>query len=573
MKKWMKGIAIFLLIICFSAAEPVMALAEESGSENVEDSQEDPKENPIEDPQEDSKEDPKEDPQEDPKEDPKESTIGVSYSAHVQNIGWMSDVTDGMTAGTTGRSLRLEALKLSLTGVDPSELGISYRSHVENVGWQNEVTDGAITGTTGESKQMEAIAVQLTGSLASQYHVYYRVHVQNVGWMDWAVDGEESGSSGLKIGIEAIEIKILKDGDASAPDTGSGITFINSADFHVNYSTMTNGAFTGFVSDGATGGTTGQNLPIAGFESYVDTPAHIAVQGGIQYSTHVANIGWTNYRSDGDMSYYTGANQRIEAFKIQLTGNIAGFFDVYYRVHVQNIGWLGWTMNGGLAGSEGYGYQAEAIEMQLVPKCSAIHPTLGTAYKKKLTTKLLGEFSTVSQNTANGTYNMSRALSMFNGITIQPGQTLSFNATTGYCGAANGYKIAGVVGGSGYGGGVCQASTTLYGAAIRAGLTIVERNNHSVKSVYVPVGLDAMINYGSSDLKIKNPYSTPVTIKTWTEGKTLHVQIYGTDQGWWDSISAVSWATSSVDAAACRIYYKNGVEVKREALPSSHYRR
>ena len=69
---------------------------------------------------------------------------------------------------------------------------------------------------------------------------------------------------------------------------------------------------------------------------------------------------------------------------------------------------------------------------------------------------------------------MTKALLSFNQVVLQPGQTLSFFAVAGPCGKAQGYKEAGVVGGTGYGGGICQASTTLYGAAIRAGMTIVQ---------------------------------------------------------------------------------------------------
>ena len=123
----------------------------------------------------------------------------------------------------------------------------------------------------------------------------------------------------------------------------------------------------------------------------------------------------------------------------------------------------------------------------------------------------MSQFTTVSTNNSNGTYNMSKALKSFNQVVIQPGQTISFFDIAGPCGKAEGYLPAGVVGGIGYGGGICQASTTLYGAALRAGLTIVERRNHSVPSTYVPIGQDAMVNYGSSDLKIRNDFNSGET--------------------------------------------------------------
>lgn len=185
--------------------------------------------------------------------------------------------------------------------------------------------------------------------------------------------------------------------------------------------------------------------------------------------------------------------------------------------------------------------------------------------------QMLSRFYTVSQNNANGTFNMSKALLSFNGVIVQPGQTISFFNIAGPCGKNQGYKVAGTVQGTGYGGGICQASTTLYGGALRAGMTIVERRSHSSKSVYVPVGQDAMVSYGSSDFKFRNDHSRPVKIVTYVVGKTLYVEFWGVQEDWYDNVVVNSWATGSKSAAAERIYYKNGVIVKRERLTNSYY--
>ena len=183
----------------------------------------------------------------------------------------------------------------------------------------------------------------------------------------------------------------------------------------------------------------------------------------------------------------------------------------------------------------------------------------------------MSQFTTVSTNNSNGTYNMSKALKSFNQVVIQPGQTISFFDIAGPCGKAEGYLPAGVVGGIGYGGGICQASTTLYGAALRAGLTIVERRNHSVPSTYVPIGQDAMVNYGSSDLKIRNDFNFPVKLVTYTKGKTLYAEVWGTQPSWYDYVSIDSWWSGSRSAVAYRKYIKNGQVVNTEQLPSSYY--
>lgn len=184
---------------------------------------------------------------------------------------------------------------------------------------------------------------------------------------------------------------------------------------------------------------------------------------------------------------------------------------------------------------------------------------------------LLGSFTTYSTNTWNGTYNMQRALNSFNGVVLQPGESVSFFGVAGPCGAAEGYLPAGVVGGVGYGGGICQASTTIYGAAIRAGFGIVDRQNHSVPSTYVPIGLDAMVNWGTSDLVVRNDTDYPAKFVIHTYDNVLTCEIWGIQPDWYDYIEPISWYTSSSSANAQRIYYKDGVAVYTEWLPSSYY--
>ena len=62
---------------------------------------------------------------------------------------------------------------------------------------------------------------------------------------------------------------------------------------------------------------------------------------------------------------------RLEAIKIELTGEMADHFDVYYRVHAQNYGWLGWAKNGEMSGTSGMSLRLEAIQIVLVPKGAA----------------------------------------------------------------------------------------------------------------------------------------------------------------------------------------------------------
>jgi vancomycin resistance protein YoaR len=78
-----------------------------------------------------------------------------------------------------------------------------------------------------------------------------------------------------------------------------------------------------------------------------------------------------------------------------------------------------------------------------------------------------------------------------------------------------------------FGGGVCQVAGTLYLAALRAGMEVVCRHRHSRPVGYLPPGLDATVNFGSLDLKLRNPFPTPLYIRTFVKGGRLTVFILG----------------------------------------------
>lgn len=191
---------------------------------------------------------------------------------------------------------------------------------------------------------------------------------------------------------------------------------------------------------------------------------------------------------------------------------------------------------------------------------------------------LLSTFSTVSTNNADANSNMALALASVNGKTINPGESFSFNRSTGdTTTGAKGYKpAAAIVDGEyvdQYGGGICQASTTVYGAALRADMQITVRSCHMWPSSYVPIGQDAMVSYGSSDFQFKNDSSYPVFIKSGMSGSALTVKIYGYHPSSWDKIEVVSEGNSdSTYASGNKLFYKNGSVVKTEAILPSTYK-
>lgn len=142
----------------------------------------------------------------------------IKYQTHVQNIGWQGEKADGEMSGTTGQSLRLEAIKIQLSG--SIDGGIVYKTHVQDYGWQNFMANGQASGTSGQSKRLEAIQMQLTGNAMNQYDLYYRVHAQNFGWLGWAKNGESAGTAGYSYRLEGIQIVLVPKG-GNAPGSTS----------------------------------------------------------------------------------------------------------------------------------------------------------------------------------------------------------------------------------------------------------------------------------------------------------------------------------------------------------------
>ena len=135
-----------------------------------------------------------------------DETASVKYRAHVAYNGWLDWKSDGATAGTTGESKRMEAIKLKL---DSDVAGdIVYSTFVRDSGWQVETRNSGVSGIEGQSKQIEAIKIRLEGEIAKLYDVIYRVHIKNGGWQEWVSNGAVAGSDTFGLRVEAIEVKL-----------------------------------------------------------------------------------------------------------------------------------------------------------------------------------------------------------------------------------------------------------------------------------------------------------------------------------------------------------------------------
>ncbi len=145
---------------------------------------------------------------------------------------------------------------------------------------------------------------------------------------------------------------------------------------------------------------------------------------------------------------------------------------------------------------------------------------------------LLGDYATdFSDSGAGRVVNVQNAAGKVDGNVIYPGEEFSVYGAIGPLDASNGYQNApsyenGTTVDS-IGGGVCQISSTLYNAVIKAELEITERSNHSMLVSYVKPSMDAAIAGTYKDLKFKNNTDAPIYIEGYTSGRTLHFNIFG----------------------------------------------
>jgi hypothetical protein len=143
---------------------------------------------------------------------------------------------------------------------------------------------------------------------------------------------------------------------------------------------------------------------------------------------------------------------------------------------------------------------------------------------------VLSSYATdLSQRTPHQRYNARRAAAAVDGVVLKPGETFSFDdilhgwtADQGFLKAPVSYDGTLV---DDYGGGVCETSTTIYNAALLAGLPILERHAHSFSPSYAPSGRDAAVAYPSADLKFTNSYPWPITIHVRPFGDRLVCRI------------------------------------------------
>lgn len=226
---------------------------------------------------------------------------------------------------------------------------------------------------------------------------------------------------------------------------------------------------------------------------------------------------------------------------------------------------------------------------------------------KEQLVKINGKLSTFStsfgSSSADRAANLILATKFCNGKVVMPGETFSYNETVGERTYARGFRNAAVFINNkvvdDVGGGICQVSTTLYRAAMRANLRSVERHNHSMKTSYSDPGLDATVAWGALDYKFKNNYDFPIYIEGIAQNRYVTFNIYGNVEAMGNktyeliaenvqriepSIKIVedasvaegssSWDVSPVTGYRSTSYlvtYENGTAIKKELISKDVY--
>ncbi len=147
--------------------------------------------------------------------------------------------------------------------------------------------------------------------------------------------------------------------------------------------------------------------------------------------------------------------------------------------------------------------------------------------------KLASAVTSYGKSLTEKKYNIWKMSDIMNGRVIYPGESLSMNEIAGDRNEENGWWVAlGIEDGNytpQYGGGICQVSSTMYNAVLKAEMKVLNRVPHTIMSDYVKPGLDATISTGGPDFVFENPYDVPIymIVNCSVPDNTVVVEMWG----------------------------------------------
>ncbi|BCC27786.1 VanW family protein [Bacillus cereus] len=193
--------------------------------------------------------------------------------------------------------------------------------------------------------------------------------------------------------------------------------------------------------------------------------------------------------------------------------------------------------------------------------------------------EVIAEYSTpMAGRNGNQSFNVNKSANTLSGVIVAPDETFSFNGRVGVTDAAHGYKSAAVFSQGkviqSAGGGVCQVSSTLYSAALRADLGIVSRSNHSMPVNYLPLGQDAAVADYGPDLKFKNNTGNHIYIQAFSNGGSITTRIFGTNTGKNVEVSSqvISRTNDKITAVTYKKVTQNGEVISNGQISKSVYK-
>lgn len=218
---------------------------------------------------------------------------------------------------------------------------------------------------------------------------------------------------------------------------------------------------------------------------------------------------------------------------------------------------------------------------------------------------LVAAYTTETTKDSNRNTNIDLACKAINGTALMPGETFSFNETTGQRTTEKGYKSAGAIAAGQsieeVGGGICQVSSTIFNAVVRANLEVTARSPHAWPSTYVNIGEDATVNWPNLDFKFTNNTDSPIFLITYYKDYKMSAEIWGMSLGEGITIDLQSTVVQTINPPSDikyvqntslpvgtqettvkartgyvveteKVWYKDGEEFKRELLHTSTYK-
>ena len=254
----------------------------------------------------------------------------ILYSANSQNVGWLGQVTEPNTAGTTGRTLDLYQIRISLKNVAKSVV-LSGRVY-SNGKWLSYDKIASSTEIGNSDKALQIVNFNLKNQAG--YKLQYRVHSADIGWQAWVNQGENAGVSGKN--IQAIDFRLVRDSSVVIPNPNVYYQAHISQDGWLDY-----------VGDSEIAGNIDKSYALEAFKIGIDNIKDYQ----LNIKTYDRINGWVNYDDVNEDTIIgtTGKSLSLQAINVTLN-NVTGY-KLQYRTYLSNQGWSDWIDQGSISGN------------------------------------------------------------------------------------------------------------------------------------------------------------------------------------------------------------------------------